>query len=169
MEPEIWRWLLVPGGVHFGQLHESFQVAMGWTNNHLHQFTVGDTVYGEPDPELGDDVEDERGVRLCDVAPGVDEAFVYEYDFGDSWEHLAVVEKILGPEERVRALPVCLDGARACPPEDCGGVPGYENFLQALRDPKHEEHDAMLEWVGGHFDPKGFDLERVNRLLQRMK
>ena len=170
IQPEIWRRLLVPGGVHLGRLHEVFQVSMGWTNSHLHQFRVGDAVYAEPHPDFeGDKVEDERKVRLCEVAPGVNDSFVYEYDFGDSWEHVVVVEKTLGVGEWVGDLPVCLAGARACPPEDCGGVPGYENLLEAIRDPEHQEHDAMLEWVGGSFNPQAFDLKKVNRLLHRMR
>ena len=99
----------------------------------------------------------------------MNDSFLYEYDFGDSWEHLVVVEKVLTPEESPAHLPVCLAGARACPPEDCGGVPGYERFLEALRDPTHEEHQAMLTWVGGSFDPEAFNLGRVNRLLRRLK
>lgn len=136
IEPEIWRQVLVPRGVRLDRLHEIFQVAMGWTNSHLHEFRVGDIRYGEPDPEFDEgDVRDERNVRLCEVAPGVNDSFLYEYDFGDSWEHLVVVEKVLTPEESPAHLPVCLAGARACPPEDCGGVPGYESFLEALRRP----------------------------------
>ncbi len=87
----------------------------------------------------------------------------------DRWEHLVVVEKILMPEESPADLPVCLAGARACPPEDCGGVPGYEGFLEAVRDPTHEEHQAMLAWVGGKFDPEAFDLGKVSRQLRRLK
>ncbi len=170
IEPEIWRRLLVPRGVRLDRLHEILQVAMGWTNSHLHEFRVGDTRYGEPDPEFDErDVRDERNVRLFEVAPGVNDSFLYEYDFGDSWEHLVVVEKILTRPEGAGDLPVCLAGARACPPEDCGGVPGYESFLQAIGDPTHEEHQAMLTWVGGSFDPEAFDLKSVNRLLQRMR
>jgi len=170
IEAEVWRRLLVPRGVRLDRLHEIFQVAMGWTNSHLHEFRVGDTRYGEPDPEYDEgDVRDERSVRLFEVAPGVNDSFLYEYDFGDSWEHLVVVEKILTPAESPADLPVCVAGARACPPEDCGGVPGYEGFLEAIRAPAHEEHQAMLAWVGGKFDPEAFDLGKVNRQLRRLK
>ena len=170
IEPEIWRRLVVPRGVRLDRLHEIFQVAMGWTNSHLHEFRAGDTRYGEPDPEYDEgDVRDERSVRLFEVAPGVNDSFLYQYDFGDSWEHRVVVEKILTPEESPPDLPVCLAGARACPPEDCGGVPGYEGFLEAIRDPTHEEHQAMLAWVGGKFDAEAFDLGKVNRRLRRLK
>ena len=131
---------------------------------------MGDTRYGEPDPEYDEgDVRDQRSVRLFEVAPRVNDSFVYEYDFGDGWEHLVLVEKILTREEGAGDLPVCLAGVRACPPEDCGGVPGYESFLQAIGDPTHEEHGAMLAWVGGKFDPEAFDLRKVNRHLRRLK
>jgi len=170
IEPEIWRQLRVPGGASFDRLHEIFQVAMGWTNSHLHQFSVGDIRYGVPDPNFDQgDVRDERNVRLCEVAPRANDSFVYEYDFGDGWEHRVVVEKILTPEERPADIPVCLAGARACPPEDCGGVPGYESFLEARRDPTHEEHQAMRKWVGGSFDPEAFDPNKVNKRLRRMR
>lgn len=170
IEPEIWRRLLVRHGVRLDRLHQIFQVAMGWTNSHLHEFRVGDTRYGEPDPEYDEgDVRDERSVGLFEVAPKVNDVFLYEYDFGDSWEHLVVIEKILTPEESSADLPVCLAGARACPPEDCGGVPGYERFLQAIGDATHEEHGEMLAWVGGRFDPEAFDLGKVNRQLRRLK
>ena len=99
----------------------------------------------------------------------VNDSFVYEHDFGDGWEHLVLVEKILRAEEGVGNLPVCLAGGRACPPEDCGGGPGYESFLQVIGDPAHEEHGAMPAWVGGQFDPEAFDLGKVKRQLRRLK
>jgi hypothetical protein len=167
IEPEIWRQLRVPGGASPDRLHEIFQVAMGWTNSHLHQFSVGDIRYGVPDPDFDQgDVRDERNVRLCEVATRANDSFVYEYN---GWEHRVVVEKILTPEERSADMPVCLAGARACPPEDCGGVPGYESFLEACRDPTHEDHQAMLKWVGGSFDPEAFDPNKVNKRLRRMR
>jgi hypothetical protein len=170
IEPEIWRQLRVPGGASLDRLHEIFQVAMGWTNSHLHQFSVGDIRYGVPDPDFDQgDVRDERNVRLCEVATRANGSFVYEYDFGDGWEHRVVVEKILTPEERSADIPVCLAGARACPPEDCGGVPGYESFLEVRRDPTHEDHQAMLKWVGGSFDPEAFDPNKVNKRLRRLR
>lgn len=145
IEPEIWRRLLVPGGVRLDRLHEIFQAAMGWKNSHLHEFRAGDTRYREPDPEFDEgDVRDERSVRLFEVALSVNDSFLYEYDFGDSWEHVVVAEKILTSEDSPAGLPVCLAGARSCPPEDCGGVPGYESFLEAIRDATHEKHQAML-------------------------
>lgn len=93
---------------------------------------------------------------------------IYEYDFGDGWEHKIRIEKIL-PAEKGKRYPVCLAGKRACPPEDCGGPPGYERLLEVLRDPKHEEYEETLEWLGGPFDPEAFDVNEVNRMLKSVR
>ena len=114
------------------------------------------------------DVKNEKQVTLSEVAPGVKKTFTYKYDFGDSWLHGILVEKLLEPEPGVR-YPLCLQGERACPPEDCGGVWGYEDFLEAIRDSQHPEHEYLLEWVGGHFDPEDFDLESINRQLKGLR
>jgi len=102
------------------------------------------------------------------AALGARKSFIYLYDFGDGWEHRVTIEKALPADPAVK-LPQCLDGANACPPEDVGGSPGYEDFLAAIRDPAHEERDAMLEWCGGAFDPTAFDVEAVNETLRRLK
>lgn len=167
-KPPIWRRIQVSADTLLSKLHWILQEAMGWTNSHLHQFKVGRTYYGEPMPEEDLEIEDERKLTLQQAVPGVKKKFVYEYDFGDNWEHELLVEKALEPEAGVR-YPFCLDGRRACPPEDCGGVWGYEEFLEAIRDPKHPEHDSMLEWVGGEFDADGFDLDAVNQALKHVK
>ena len=112
--------------------------------------------------------EDARRVTLATLVRGEKCKFLYEYDFGDSWEHELLVEKIL-PREEGKRYPLCLTGKRACPPEDCGGMWGYVGFLAAIRDPKHPEHKGMLEWIGGEFDPDVFDLDEVNTELQRLK
>jgi hypothetical protein len=91
--------------------------------------------------------------------------FTYTYDFGDDWVHDLVVEEVAPPEAGV-SYPCVLDGARACPPEDVGGTPGYENFLHAIRDRKHPEHEDMMEWIGGRFDPEKFDVAKANRRLR---
>ena len=106
-------------------------------------------------------------VKLSDIVAGVKDRFVYEYDFGDSWEHQIVVEKVLAPEAGVR-YPVCLAGKRACPPEDVGGIWGYAEFLEAMRDPEHTEHETMLTWIGCEFDPQAFDLEVINQRLRHI-
>jgi len=154
-KPPIWRRIQVAGDTSLAKLHWILQCVMEWTNSHLHQFKVGREYYGEPMPEEDFDVEDERKITLAEAAPGLKKKFIYEYDLGDGWEHEVVVEKILEPEPGVR-YPFCVDGRRSRPPEDCGGIWGYEEFLEAIRDPKHPEHDSMLEWIGGKFDAEEF-------------
>ena len=129
------RRIQVPGDIALSRLHAVLQIVMGWTNSHLHQFKAGGRYYGEPDPEFADVMEviDERQVRLNQIAPNVKAGFLYEYDFGDSWEHELVVEKILPPEKGA-PYPRCTDGKCACPPEDVGGVWGYQDFLEVMRD-----------------------------------
>ena len=165
--PPIWRRIEVPGDIKLGKLHDVIQMAMGWTDSHLHGFRVGHVNYGVPNPDFPDDTQNERNVRLDQIADEGD-TIIYDYDFGDSWEHDLKIEKILPPEPDAH-YPRCLKGSRACPPEDCGGPPGYERLLEALHDPKHEEHEEMREWIGGDFDPEAFDLDEVNQVLKRMR
>jgi hypothetical protein len=164
-KPPIWRRFLVPGDITLAKLHYVLQMVMGWTNSHLHQFIVGGTYYGEPHPDYGFEMRDERRVRLNQIAPREGFKFGYEYDFGDSWLHQVLVEKVLPPEPGQR-YPVCIKGRRACPPEDVGGVWGYDDFLEAIRDPDHPEHEDYWEWIGGEFDPEAFDLDEINELLR---
>jgi hypothetical protein len=145
---------------------------MGWGNCHLHHFIIGkrpDFVFiGAQGPYADEDLVDEDEVLISQVLPSAKTKMVYEYDFGDSWEHEVIVEKIVEAEEGVY-YPRCLAGENACPPEDVGGVWGYANFLKAIEDPNHEEHETYLEWVGEDFDPKEFDLEYVNQRLTGLK
>ncbi len=166
IRPAIWRRVQVPSDITLAKLHLIIQVAMGWYDSHLHQFIVAGKYYGVPssDDPFDLDVKDERKTRLKQVLSKSKQKIVYEYDFGDGWEHEILLEKILEPERNVR-YPRCIGGARACPPEDCGGTGGYENFLAAIRDPKHKEHDEYLDWIGGEFDPEEFDLKVVNSAL----
>ena len=166
VRPLIWRRLLVPTDMTLAQLHHVLQVAMGWSNCHLHQYTIGGEIYGQPSPEAEYIDHDERKYRLADVV-GDGGRLRYEYDFGDSWEHDVIVEKMVAADHGVK-YPVCLDGARACPPEDCGGVSGYEHLLGVLVDPQHEEHEELTEWVGGEFDPQVFEVATVNSVLGRI-
>ena len=161
--PPIWRRLLVPAGLNLGDLHQIIQVAMGWTDSHLHQFFVGEKMYGVPNPDM-DDTLDEETARLAKVIPGEAFKFRYEYDFGDSWMHTIVVEKVLDPEPG-KSYPICLKGKGNCPPEDCGGIWGFADFLVAMADPEHSEHETLKEWAGGEYDPDAFDLAEVNRVL----
>jgi tetratricopeptide (TPR) repeat protein len=166
--PPIWRRLVVRADTRLSKLHDILQVAMGWHYCHLHQFTVGRREIGVPDLDDWADVEDERRVRLADVASREKARFRYQYDFGDDWEHDIVVEKILPADPRGH-YPVCVAGRRACPPEDVGGAWGYADFLEALQDPKHREHKERLEWVGGTFDPESFNLDSVNAALRGLR
>ncbi len=167
-KPPIWRRVQVPGKLSLYKLHQVIQIAMGWTNSHLHQFIIDGQYYGIPSPENGEPVLDERRHALSQIAPNAKRKFVYEYDFGDSWEHELVVEKILPLESSVH-YPVCIKGKRACPPEDVGGIWGYENFLDAISDTKHEEHVSYLDWIGGEFDPEECNIEEINQALRRVK
>ena len=138
-----------------------------WEGSHLYQFVIGGIAYGDPSM-LGElDAEDARTVSLAALVRGEKSKLLYEDDFGDSWAHELLVEKIL-PLDEGKRYPVCLTGKRACPPEDCGGVWGYVSFLEAIHDPEHPEHEEMLEWIGGEFDPEAFDLDEVNVELQRL-
>jgi hypothetical protein len=167
--PPIWRRILVPGNITLLKLHDILQIVMGWEDYHLHMFTIEGSIYGDPaDDEYGDfGTIDEANYKLNQVIYQEGQRIRYEYDFGDSWDHTLLVEKILPPQEGVRS-PLCLKGKRACPPEDVGGVWGYENFLEAIRNPDHDEHEEYLTWIGGKFDPEAFELEEVNTRLRRM-
>jgi hypothetical protein len=135
---------------------------MGWEDYHLHSFVVGNSAYGNPDPDFGGDTFDEKRHTLTDIAPNTKDRFRFDYDFGDGWEHNILVEKIGEPETGVK-YPRCTDGANACPPEDCGGPYGYKELRETLADPAHE---SMREWAGGKFDPAFFDVSQVNRRLK---
>ena len=169
IEPPIWRRVRVHGSILLPRLHKVIQRAMGWHDAHLHEFIIGDVRYGEPEPdEPHYQVEAERNFSLREVAPRAGMRFEYVYDLGDGWRHDVLVEHVDVPAEPLPSA-VCLDGQRACPPEDCGGFPGYEDLLEILRDPDHPEHEERLEWLGGRFDPEAFDLAAVNRKLSRLK
>ena len=163
IRPPIWRRVQVPGAIRLAALHEAIQTVFGWTNSHLHQFVVAGRTYGQPD-DFDEAVEDESRVTLAEALGTRIKRFLYVYDFGDDWEHDAVVENIVAGNSGSEG-PLCLGGKRHRPPEDCGGPPGYQRFLEAVRDPGHEEHEALLEWVGGSFDAEAFDIAAVNRAL----
>ena len=164
----IWRRLLVPSSLTLAQLHDVLQTAMGWEDCHMHEFTAGKRRFGGPELSegfMGDpEVESERATRLSAVLARVGAKMIYTYDFGDGWEHSIVLEKRLPPEQDA-VYPICLDGQRACPPDDCGGIPGFYHLLEILANPKHKEHNGMLEWVGGAFDPEAFSVDKINKSL----
>lgn len=171
-DPPIWRRLLVPADLTLDQLHGVLQRAMGWEDCHMHEFRIGQQRFGKPDPMErvfgGLRTASERTARLCSVLGRAGTKAVYTYDFGDSWEHQIVVEKRLASEPG-RAYPACLAGERHGPPEDCGGIPGFYNLLEAISDPGHEQHEELLDWLGDNFDPEAFSVDQVNRRLASLQ
>jgi hypothetical protein len=167
-EPLIWRKFLVPGDYKLSKLHKVLQIVMGWRNAHLHEFVINGDSFGEPSPEYGEvKMLDHKKMTLGGMIHEEKKSFRYIYDFGDGWLHGLVVEKIAAPEKGAR-YPICLAGERACPPEDCGGLGGYGNLLEALKNPETEDQRYLVEWAGD-YDPEEFDLERVNSKLKRIK
>jgi len=169
-KPKIWRRLLIPSNLLLSDLHKIIQTAMGWTNTHLHQFIKNRTYYTVK--MEGDDMWDEmdnvdyKKMKISDLLTKEKERISYEYDFGDGWQHEVILEKMLPVDDTIK-YPICLTGKMNCPPEDCGGVWGYENMLEILKQPKHEEYEELVEWLGDDdFDPEYFDKEEVNELLR---
>ena len=168
-KPPIWRRIQVPETYTFWDLHVAIQDAMGWSDYHLHLFEVRDPSTGMkieigiPEKEYGEEGETLAGKKqkIADYFSMENRTADYVYDFGDNWEHKIQLEKIL-PREKGVNYPICIKGKRACPPEDCGGIWGYAELLEIIRNPEHEEHEEMLEWVGGEFDPEHFDVEEVH-------
>jgi Plasmid pRiA4b ORF-3-like protein len=164
--PLIWRRLWVPAEIELTELHGLLQLAMGWMNSHLHSFEIGSNTYGMADADL-DELEmlDEEEYTLEKALAGSIQEFIYEYDFGDGWRHHIQVRPLEKPSLDW-SYPLCVAGERSAPPEDVGGPHGYQEFLDAIRNPKHPEHKRTLTWVGGVFDPEGFDLNTINRILR---
>ena len=164
-KPPVWRRILVHAGATLGDLHAVIMVAMGWDNSHPHVFSDDITHYGIPEGE------DEDEFALADVLVEPGDRLRYTYDFGDDWDHDIKLEKVLIPDADASAIavPVCLAGKGACPPEDCGGAWGYANLKEALADPSHPDREQVLEWLGlddpSEFDPAAFDLSSVNSRL----
>ncbi|WP_346094601.1 plasmid pRiA4b ORF-3 family protein, partial [Pseudonocardia benzenivorans] len=163
--PAVRRRVQVPGEVDLSVLHEVVQSVMGWTNSHLHEFEIAGRRYGIPDPDWpGQDVADESKGKLFRLVKAGDR-FGYVYDFGDNWTHEITVEAVVAAEPGVR-YPRCVAGQGACPPEDVGGIWGYEDFQAVLADPAHPDHAERLEWAGGPFDPHRFDPDEADRALE---
>lgn len=166
IKPPVWRRIQVPGTYTFWDLHVAIQDVMGWFDSHLHEFKLIDTLYGVK-IEIGipdDDVIDSNVLpgwkqKIADYFSPDSKTADYIYDFGDNWKHTIQLEKIL-PREKDIVYPVCIDGKRACPPEDCGGTWGYEKFLEIIMDPGHESYQEMLAWAGD-FEPEYFDKDDV--------
>jgi hypothetical protein len=162
VEPTVWRRILVPEDITMADLAEIILIAMGWNNSHRHLFRVGDEEYGLADEDASEDEINESQVTVSEVLGG-QERFAFDYDFGDGWEHDVVIEK-----RSPSSVPFaeCLHGENACPPDDVGGPRGYEDFLEALADATHEDHDEHRHRIGGSFDPSRFDLDAVNAELR---
>lgn len=195
-KPPIWRTVAVPSDIRLYDLHKVIQAAFGWENYHLHQFILNKKKPKPTNVELAElirsenweefasrmtnqrffslpmfeleDIEDERKIRLSDLVPMPKQKLEYEYDFGDSWKHIIEVKKVEPPAGGV-TYPICLDGKLACPPEDCGGVWGYYDILEAVKDPRHPQHEDLKEWLGKDFDPDYFDLARTNAILAKVR
>jgi len=169
-KPPIWRRIQVRSDTRLDQMHKIIQTVMGWWDYHLHQFLIYDEYYGVPEVDFGGYLEwnNERRYKLSGFTPEEGFKWIYEYDFGDSWEHILMLEKILSVKTGTQ-YPLCLKGKRARPPEDVGGVWGYEGFLEAINDPKHEQHEMYIEWIGDEFDPEKFDIDDINQRLRNLK
>lgn len=169
IRPPIWRRFQVHSDITFYELHRVLQKVMGWYDAHLHLFDLDGLIVTDAETlaEVWEDGLDEQQVRLPQYVKQAGQKLRYEYDFGDSWEHELLLEKIL-PAEADVYYPRCLKGKRACPPEDCGGVWGYANLLEAMADESHPEREMYLEWLGGKLDPEAFDLAEINERLQRV-
>jgi hypothetical protein len=164
IEPPIWRRIEISEDANLAELHDAVQASMGWTDSHLHQFRIGRKVYGPRtgEEDFDDEAEDEEALNLSDAFARKGSKLLYDYDFGDSWQHAIKLESVLEAEEGIE-YPRCTEGQGACPPEDCGGPPGYAALLEALSDPEHPEHEEYVEWIGDpNFDPAYFDVQAAN-------
>ena len=167
-KPPIWRRFIVPDSITLSKLHQVIQIVMGWTDTHLHEFIAGGVSYGVPDPEWPSGSRNEARVKVNQLLNKEKEKFLYLYDFGDGWEHVIELEKSINGD-KTSSKPKCLAGKRACPPEDCGGIYGYYELLEIIKDPGHPEHENMIEWLGGNIDPDFFDIDEVNEILSSLK
>jgi len=169
-KPPIWRRIIVSSDTNLSKLHDIIQIVMGWEDGHLHQFRTDDGIYGTPDNDMdsvfGPKSLNEKNYKLGHLLRTVNDKMAYEYDFGDDWQHKITLEKIL-PFENKEKLPKCIGGKMCCPPEDCGGLWGYYDLLEAIQDEENSEHDSMLEWLGEEFDPEYFDVDEVNIVLAK--
>jgi hypothetical protein len=172
--PSIWRRIIVSPDITFFELHHIFQITMGWANYHLFEFKITGYRIGEVNEEFtdygfGDDqLINCRTTVLNDILSGKKETFTYYYDFGDNWTHSIKIEKLLDIDDN-HILPKCIKGKLNCPPEDCGGVNGFYDFLKIIANKKHKEHKSTLKWIGGYYDSEEFDLEIINENLRHLK
>jgi pRiA4b ORF-3-like protein len=178
IRPPIWRLIQIPSTSRLSCLHDALQIVMGWTDSHLHQFEKNGKYWGLPEHFEDDDIDilDERRTEISTIFEAQGDSVVYVYDLGDDWRHEVVLEKILPTLDRT-VRPFCLSGERHCPPEDVGGTSGYEEFLEVIFEPRHEEFEHYIKWAegpspvnrsAGRFQPEEFNVTAVNnRLSQR--
>jgi hypothetical protein len=167
VQPAIWRRVEVPLTSTLKAVHDAIQAAMLFEDYHLFQFEIGDRRYGYPDPDWGDEMRDARNIRLGAILARGDTRFTYTYDFGDDWRHTVMVEEVVAADPMVD-YPRFVDGARRAPPEDVGGLPGFEEFLDAMADPKHPEHHSVMTWYGRPFDPTDIGLDVITARLAKL-
>jgi len=170
IEPEIWRRFVVPGTITLDRLHDVIQIVMGWTDSHLHTFSIGGKDYVEMPEDFG---IEEGKYHLVDLIKKKGRTFIYEYDYGDSWKHEILIENSNFNTLSLLQPIQCTEGERACPPEDVGSTSGYADFCKAIADPKHGEHKHLKEWYSelsmstGEYNSEAFDINRVNIELMR--
>jgi hypothetical protein len=167
VEPVVWRRFVVPSETKLPRFNRMLEAVMGWQGYHLHMFEIADLRIGAPD-EDDDDVIDERRITVKQLLPRVESRLRWAYDFGDNWQHDVVVEAIEEPLVGGR-YPMCTAGERACPPEDCGGVGGYEELREVLADPEHDEYEHLRTWAGVGFDPDAFDQMAATKRLRSVR
>ena len=168
VEPAVVRRIEVPLTIRLDRLHLVLQAAMGWTNSHLYEIRARDVGWGRPDPDFGDGPLDASKARLIDVLEDVGtRSLKYLYDFGDGWEHSVRVERITDAVPGI-AYPRLIEAIGRCPPEDVGGPWGYREFLDAVADPKHQEHAERLQWIGGHFDPINANADALTQAVNHL-
>jgi hypothetical protein len=168
IKPDIWRRFIIDSSFTLSQLHEVIQIVMGWENYHLYEFDIHGEAYGIPNDEyeiFGVEMNDCKKTKIEKLNLKPKDKFTYTYDMGDDWRHKIIVEKITQNEEV--SSPMCIEGARNCPPEDCGSIPGYEDIVNAMNNPKSKEAKELIEWLGGIYDPEIFHIETINEELNK--
>jgi hypothetical protein len=168
--PLIWREFQVYRDTTFFELHHIIQITMGWQNYHMCEFNLDGYRIGaifEDDNYGSDSVLDSKTVKLSDVISNKGDIITYEYDFGDGWQHTIEVQDFLDADSNI-SYPICIDGQMACPPEDCGGIHGFYDYLEILKDKKHPEYKELKTWMPRGYDPTKFDKEKVNKQLDKL-
>ncbi len=173
-KPAIWRRILIEPNTLLSDFHKIIQTTMGWTNCHLHRFYKKNIYYSPEDldyvPSLIESLLYQyinyktKRIRVNQLLMFEKDQIMYEYDFGDNWEHEILLEKIIPRNPKIK-YPICTGGKRNCPPEDTGGIYRYKEVLKIIRQPDHEEYESILEWMGTSFDPEYFDKEEINEML----